>query len=226
MTLICCYQDFVNDLLHCGMTIGGTNNEGVFSLCDRFTQEIRWHTEEADTDPWEWRMRVLDERKDIAYGKVFFKKSGYITEQWYPYFLAVRRGMRTVQQEIAEGTLPEETARIYRLVQENGVLPLHLIKEFGLFGKEEKARFEQAITALQMKCYLTMCGKQRKESRHGEEYGWSSTVFCTTEHFWGNSVFEQAAKMKEEEAYRAIAAQLATLNPEANPKKLAKMIRG
>lgn len=36
-------------------------------------------------------MRVLEERDDIAYGKVFFGTSGYITREWYPLFLAVRR---------------------------------------------------------------------------------------------------------------------------------------
>ena len=31
---------------------------------------------DPETDPWEWRIRVLDERDDIAYAKLFYKKSG------------------------------------------------------------------------------------------------------------------------------------------------------
>lgn len=26
---------------------------------------VRWHTGDPETDPWEWRIRVLDERDDI-----------------------------------------------------------------------------------------------------------------------------------------------------------------
>ncbi len=68
--------------------------EGVFTLSDAFGESIAWHTEDPETDPWEWRIRVLDEYTDIAYGKLFFRKSGYITKEWYPYFLAVRRGKK------------------------------------------------------------------------------------------------------------------------------------
>lgn len=72
--MIQCYDDFIGKLLETGFTIGGENGEGVFTLSDSFTDRIRWHTEELDTDPWEWRMRVLQERDDIAYGKVFFQE--------------------------------------------------------------------------------------------------------------------------------------------------------
>jgi len=41
---------------------------------------VRWHTGDPGTSPWEWRIRVLDERDDIAYPKRFYKKSGYITK--------------------------------------------------------------------------------------------------------------------------------------------------
>jgi hypothetical protein len=92
------YNDFVNSLLDAGFSMGGGNSEGIFSVVSWSWNEappydtpVRWHTGDPETDPWEWRIRVLDERDDIAYAKLFFKKSGYITKEWYPYFLAVRR---------------------------------------------------------------------------------------------------------------------------------------
>ena len=104
MKPIACFSDFCSALEEIGFTIAGGNGEGIFTLCDYFTPEIAWHTEDRERDPWEWRMRVLDERQDIAYAKVFFGKSGYITRAWYPCFLAVRRGRYSVSPRRRKST--------------------------------------------------------------------------------------------------------------------------
>ena len=84
------YNDFVNSLLDAGFSMGGGNSEGIFSVVSWSWNEappydtpVRWHTGDPETDPWEWRIRVLDERDDIAYAKLFFKKS---IHQRNPYF--------------------------------------------------------------------------------------------------------------------------------------------
>jgi hypothetical protein len=74
---------------------------------------------------WEWRMRVLDERDDIAYSKVFFRKAGYITREWYPYFLAVRRKGLTFDETYADGVFSHEAKRIYEVLREGIPVPLH-----------------------------------------------------------------------------------------------------
>ena len=228
-----CYQDFIDALLYCGFSMGGSNSEGIFAIIPwdwrsdpPYDTPVRWHMEDPETDPWEWRMRVLDERNDIAYGKVFFKKSGYITKHWYPYFLAVRRKGISFEEAYAAGKISLAAKRIYTVIRSHRAVPLHLIKQLSGFGKEEKAAFERALTELQMTLYITMCGKQQKLSRKGEEYGWSSTVFCTTEQFWGEETFHIAADITEQEAFEAITGQVCRLNPQADPKKVLKFIRG
>lgn len=47
--------------------------------------------------------RVLEERQDLAYAKVFFRTSGYIARQWYPSFFAVRRRGETLEQAYIAG---------------------------------------------------------------------------------------------------------------------------
>ena len=96
-------------------------------------------------------MRVLDERDDIAYGKFFFKKSGYITKQWIPYFLAARRDNTLFEEAYEEGLISNYAKRIYNVVAGHEVLPLHEIKQLAGFGKEEKSQFDRALTELQMK---------------------------------------------------------------------------
>jgi hypothetical protein len=100
------------------------------------------------------------------------------------------------------------------------------IKKLAGFTKEDKSGFDRALTELQMKMFLTMCGRQQKISQKGEEYGWSSTVFCITDQFFGDGVFEKAAEISKEEAVALITAQVLKLNPLANEKKIRKFILG
>ena len=225
------YTDFITALLESGFSVAnGGNDEGVFSLLTYGWNEpgnpLRWHTGDPDTDPWEWRMRVLDERDDIAYAKVFFRKAGYITKEWYPYFLAARRDGKTAEEEYVDGTLSHFAKRIYEAVADSGRLPLHEIKQAAACGRADKAAFDTALTELQMKLCLTMCGRQQKISQKGEEYGWSSTVFCTTEMFWGPDVFEKAANIDRDEAVEKITERVCALNPTARDRKIEKFIRG
>jgi len=227
------YNDFVNSLLDAGFSMGGGNSEGIFSVVSWSWNEVPpydtpvcWHTGDPETDPWEWRIRVLDERDDIAYAKLFYKKSGYITKEWYPYFLAVRRGGKIFMDEYADGTMSRFTKRIYDVIIENETLPLHAIKQIGGFSKEDASKFDRALVDLQMKMYLTMCGRQQKLSQKGEEYGWSSTVFCTVERYFGKDIIDKANKISELEAIEKITEQIYRLNPAADPKKITKFIKG
>lgn len=228
-----CYDDFITALLDAGFSMGGGNNDGVFAVipwswdeAPPYDTPVRWHTGLPESDPWEWRMRVLDERDDIAYSKLFFKKSGYITKEWYPYFLAARRGSRGFMEAYADGTISHFAKRIYDVIIENETLPLHAIKQIGGFSKEEASRFDRALVELQMKMYLTMCGRQQKLSRKGELYGWSSTVFCTVERYFGKEILEKASRISEREAAEKITEQIYRLNLAAEPKKVAQFIKG
>jgi len=227
------YSDFCAEMIRAGFSVaGGGNDEGVFGLIQHGWNEqppdspIRWHTGDPETDPWEWRMRVLDERDDIAYAKVFFRKAGFITKEWYPYFLAVRRGGKTFEDEYSDGLISHFARRIYDVVAESGSVSLHEIKRLAGFSREDKSKFDGALTELQMKLHLTMCGRQQKRSQKGEEYGWSSTVFCTVERFFGEDVFEKAARLNAEESVIRITEQVLMLNPAAQEKRINKFIKG
>ena len=226
------YNDFCTELLKAGFSLAHGNNENVFGLIEYGWNEepsdspIRWHTGDRDRDPWEWRIRVLNERDDVAYAKVFFCKAGYITKECYPYFLAARRCGKSFMDEYLDGNISNYAKRIYEVISENGSLPLHEIKQIARFKREDNSKFDRALTELQMKLYITMCGEQQKISKKGESYGWSSMVFCTTESFWGEEVFKQAQKISQEEAVQAIRERVYTLNPLAQEKKVIKFING
>ena len=224
------YEDFCNALLEAGFSMFGGNHEGVFGLIPFDWKEeptdspIRWHTGDPETDPWEWRMRVLDERRDIAYGKVFFRKGGYITKEWYPYFLAARRGGFSFEDAYFEGSVSQGAKRIYEVVSAYDSLPLHEIKRLAGFSREEKSKFDRALTELQMKLFISPSGRKMKVSKSGEEYGMASTMFSTTEQFWGDGVFDEASKINKNEAIEKITAQILKINPSAQDKNIKKFI--
>ena len=226
------YNDFITALLKVGFSgsVFGKEDEvyGLFRYGWGAEDEnsLHWHTGDIDTDPWEWRMRVLEERNDIAYAKLFFKKGGYITKDWYPYFLATRRGGNTFEETYKDGTISHFAKRIYDVVSDNNALPSHIIKRLAGFTKDDKSGFDRALTELQMKMFITMCGQQQKFSKRGEEYGWSSTVFCTTERFFNDDIFEKAEKISADKAAKIIREQLYKLNPNAPEKKIIKFIFG
>jgi len=229
------YDDFIRELLRAGFSqFGGQKDSMVQVIPHTWGDEppdsaIQWHTGDPGHDPWQWRMRALSERGDIAYAKVFFQKAGFITQEWYPYFLAVRRPHgRSFGEAYACGMMSRAAKRAYDTLRENGALPVHELKAMAGLGreKEEKSAFERAIAELQMGLYITLCGQARKVSRAGEAYGWASNMLCLTEDFWPEEVCERAAALDPEEAAEAIEERVYKLNPGADQKKVRRFING
>ena len=227
--MVQCYDDFCGELLAAGFSLGGGSDKGIYAIVPfDWTEQpedtpVRWHTGEPDTDPWEWRMRVLEERSDIAYAKVFFRSSGYITKEWYPYFLAARRKGMTFDEAWEAGLVSDLARRIYRAAEQNGRVAMHDIKRLAGLSGESSAHIEKAMTELQMGMFLTICGRAQKLDKYGQPYGWSSTVFCTPEEFWQGESFPE---IPPEKAAEAIRARVLELNPEAQERKIKKFIYG
>ncbi|MCL2494220.1 MAG: hypothetical protein FWE98_01015 [Oscillospiraceae bacterium] len=226
------YTDFIRELLAAGFSQFGGSKDNLTSLFQYGWNSqpeecpVQWFSGDPDRDPWHWRERVIIQRNDIAYAKLFLQKHGFITKEWYPYFLAARRKGRDFAEAYAEGLHSRAAQRIYECLRENGALPVHDIKPVAGFGREEKSSFERALTELQMGLYITVCGHAQKISRAGEPYGWSSDVYCLAEEFFPDEVFHAASLLEPEEAAEKIEAQVYKLNPAAAPKKVRRFISG
>lgn len=225
--MVNCFSEFCDELKKSGFSMGGGNAKGIYAIIPFDWKEtipgcpVKWHTGDAETDPWEWRMRVLEERKDIAYGKVFFGASGYITKEWYPYFLAVRRQGMVFDEWYDEGKVSQLEKDIYEAICENGKVALHDLKTLCGITKETSSKFDKALTNLQKNLFITMCGRTQKLNKFGEPYGWNSTVFCTVEEFWGEDL---SIDISMEDAYQKIHDRILELNPDAQEKVIKKFI--
>ena len=229
--MICNFEDFCRELSECGFSMGGGNAKGIYAVIpydwteqENYDSPVKWHTGDPETDPWEWRMRVLEERDDIAYAKVFFRTSGYITKEWYPLFYSVRRKGETFEDAYEDGTVSQTAKLIYEIISEKETA-LHEIKQLGDFRREDNSKFDRALIELQMRMFITMCGTAQKVNRYGIAYGWNSTVFTTVEDFWEKRGISLPT-LDPAESQEKIRAQIMKLNPDAKQKKIEKFIKG
>ena len=224
-------RDF-NDFVAAVKDAGFSGDKDVFSVMQwNFAEEppydtpVRWFTGEPDTDPWEWRARVTEEHTGISYGKTFFRKMGFISLEWVPYFLAVRR-RQSFDEAYTAGTMSLLAKRVYEMIAEDEAVPAHVLKKELGIGKTEKSAFERTLVELEMGMFITHNGRQQKISKQGVPYSWTSAVFSTAEHFWGEDVMMHAESLDPAEAEIEIAARIFELNPAADPKLVLKFIRG
>lgn len=221
------FNEFCDELIKSGFSMGGGNAKGIFAIVPFDWKAtipgcpVKWHTGDPDTDPWEWRMRVLEERNDIAYGKVFLGTSGYITKEWYPMFLAARRQGLIFDEWYDDGKASRLEKSIYEAISENGQVALHELKSICGITKETSSQFDRALTNLQKNLFITMCGRTQKRNKFGEAYGWNSTVFCTVEDFWGEDL---SIDISFDGAYRRIHDRILELNSDAKEKDIKKFI--
>jgi len=74
--------------------------------------------------------------------------------------------------------------------------------------------------------FVTISGEQQNIAPSGAARGWPSTVLCTTEAFWDEAVFAEAAAMTWQQASGQIAEQVRALNPAASAARIARFIQG
>lgn len=220
------FEDFCQGIRKAGFAVGGSNDEGIFSLRPWWDSRLREHTGEAETDPWIWRIQVVRECDDIAYGTLFFKKSGWITRAWYPYFLAARRNGKTFQDLYQDGHASSMAHRIHQVVEQRTEISLRDIKLQVGCGKSENTEFQNAITQLQSGLFITICGEIRKLGKTGRPYGWPVTTFCLADTFFSENVFARSCGIDHDEAVDKITTRIRALNPNASAVAIDRFIHG
>ena len=95
-----------------------------FSLEEMVAADF-WWTGIASEDPWEWR-EIIARSKEVAYGKFFDKRAGFISKEWLPIFANARRAGYDFDSRYADGKASRDNA------ERNGVsdrLELYLPKD-------------------------------------------------------------------------------------------------
>lgn len=153
-----------------------------------------WWTGDREQDPWEWR-EIIAASHEVAYGKFFGKKAGFISLEWLPYFANSRRSGYDFDARWEDGRASRREKKIMdffigededgdSLFKEIQILSTDLKKQAG-FGKGGEKNYQGIITQLQMETYLVISDFRRRENKRGEEYGMAVSILLPPESIWG-----------------------------------------
>lgn len=194
-----------------------------FSLEEHTAAEY-WWGENTDLDPWKWR-EVIARTGEIAYGKFFNKKAGFITKEWLPYFANYRRDGYDFDALWDDGKASVRQKKIMDVFEVENELFSYEIKQKAGFGKGGEKGFEGVIAGLQMQMYLTMKDFKCKKNKLGQEYGWEVTIYSTLEHLWGYEHMASRYFETPETSRDAIAGHIRKMYPDATDKQIMKVIK-
>lgn len=202
------------------------NDVDGFSLEERTFAEY-WWSGNRERDPWEWR-QIIAKRGDILYGKFFGKKAGFITKEWFPYFANYRRNGYDFDALFDDEKASFRQKKIMDLFMGKSSaeeLFSYEIKEKAGFSKGGEKNFDGTIADLEMKTYLCVKNFEQKINKKGERYGWSVAIYTMPESLLGYDYVTKAYGEKPEKSKERIIAQMKALFPQADEKRVERLIR-
>lgn len=200
--------------------------EGIlpgFSVME-LTREMGWWSGSPECDPWCWREEIAREGA-VAYGKLFRKKSGFVSREWYPRFANFRRNGYDFDARYEDGLSPRKEKQIMDQFEKRERLFSYELKKLAGFGKGGEKGFEGAVANLQMQGYLVIRGMEKKRNRGGKEYGWPVSCYCTSEALFGADYVCSAYGETPEESAEKIAAHLCRCLPHCSREEINRAIR-
>lgn len=185
-----------------------------FSLEER-TSDLFWWSGDPEQDPWEWR-ELIAHSGQVAYGKFFDNKAGFISREWFPHFANYRRDGYDFDSRWDEQLASIRSKRIMDQFNEKDELFSNELKKLAGFGKDGLKNFDGTVTALQMQGYLIIRDFRRRINKKGLEYGWPLSVYTTPENLWGYEHISSAYHLDPQESRERIFQHIRSRFPTAH----------
>ncbi len=183
-----------------------------------------WWCGDPEQDPWEWRV-LIARSGEVAYGKFFEQKAGFISREWFPVFANYRRDGYDFDARWDDELAGIRHKKIMdQFEKQKEWIALDLKREAG-FGKNGEKNFPGIITALQMQSYLVVRDFRCKVSKKGNEYGMPVCVYMKPEDIWGREMVTSAYGEAPEISGQRIREHLKKLWPQVTEKQLDKILR-
>lgn len=195
-----------------------------FSIEERTVPEY-WWSGDTRRDPWEWR-KIIAGSGQVAYGKFFDRKAGFISREWFPYFANYRRDGYDFDALWDDEKASMRQKKIMDLfAEENKDAELYSfeVKQNAGFGKDGEKNFEGTVTDLEMKMYLCMRDFKQRKNKKGEDYGWAIAVYSTPEHLWGYDYVTSAYQEEPAESWNRIVERMKAVYPDAAEAQIRRM---
>lgn len=192
-----------------------------------------WWTGDKEQDPWEWH-EIIAASHEVAYGKFFGSKAGFISKEWLPYFANYRRngydfdsryvdGLATYREKVIMDYYIGEDHNGDMVFKQDEILSTELKKMAG-FGKGGLKNYPGIITGLQMQLYLVITDFQRRKNKKGAEYGMSVSVMCPPEKIWGYDLVTSAYSEEPAESWQRIYDHVKKLYPKSSDEAVIGLI--
>ena len=198
------------------------NSVAGFSVEER-TFARDWWSDDPSRDPWEWR-KLLADSGEVAYGKFFSGKAGFISLEWLPYFANWRRDGYDFDALWSDGKADRREKLIMDLFADGGELYSNEMKRLAGAGGGMK-NFDGALTALQHKLYLTVRDFRQRRNKKGEPFGWPIAVYSTPEERWGRELTASAYGETPEASRERVFARVRELYPNASEKQIKEILK-
>ena len=193
-----------------------------FSI-EEFTPSRYWFVEGVE-GPWEWRIE-LARRGVVAYGKLFAKKAGLVSREWYPDLANYRRNGYDFDARYEDGLTNHKEKRVMDVLLREGPTLSKDLKCLAGFGSGGLKGFVTVMTNLQMQTYVTVHSFEYAHDKYGRPYGWGVARYAVTEDVLGPGVTQGAYSRNPEESKARIVHHLGLLCPKAFDEDLEKLIR-
>ena len=192
-----------------------------------------WWTGDREQDPWEWR-EIIAAGHEVAYGKFFDQKAGFISLAWLPRFANFRRNGYDFDARWQDGRASAREKKIMdfylgedeegnSLFRDEQILSTDL-KRLAGFGKNGEKNFPGIVTQLQMETYLVIAGFRRRRNRRGNSYGMPVSVLLPPESIWGYEAVTAGYAEEPRESWSRIVDRVRELYPHADTKEVLRLI--
>jgi len=225
------WQELVNWINEIGFLPLFGNEVAGFSA-EEHTSARYWWTGNRKEDPWEWR-EIIAASHEVAYGKFFGNKAGFISLDWLPYFVNCRRDGYDFDARYEDGLASRREKKIMdfylgeadgeAIFKDDKILSTELKKMAG-FGKEGEKNYPGVITGLQMQTYLVISDFQRRKNKRGEEYGMAVSIMLPPEAIWGYEKVTAAYSEKPGDSWDRIFRHVKEINPRAKDEDVIRLI--
>lgn len=226
------HKELVNYIKQVGLLPLFSNEVEGFSVEEHVSPNYWWSGNRQE-DPWEWREIIASER-EVAYGKFFGGRAGFISVEWLPYFANYRRAGYDFDSRWEDGLAKRREKLIFdKLVdrdndgeptwQQKEILTTDLKKLCG-FGKGGEKNFPGISTGLMMQLYLVIVDFHRRLNKKGEEYGMPVSVMMPPESIWGYELVTSAYSETPERSRERIIERVKEICPEASDESIIALI--
>lgn len=190
---------------------------------EELTASNNWWNGNAMEDPWSWR-EIIATEGEVAYGKLFCNRAGFVSREWYPYLASYRRDGYDFESRYEDGLASNRSKKIMDILSKVEVIPSNDLKTAAGFGKGGERGYEGALTLLQMQTYITVRSFHRKSNKKNEEYGWSVADYCLSEKLFGEEHIRSAYSLSSVQAKERIIEHMQAIYPSADRKAIEKVI--